>query len=237
MSTFLDLVNLARSEAGIDSSDLSTLQSGLNAESARFKSWVAREWLRLQAEHDDWDFLRTTFAFTTTASQFAYTPKEAGATTDGTSAGTSILSRWKEDSFRVSTFGSNYADEAILIPIGYDRFRNLYQFGNNRVGSGKPVNFAVRPSDRALCFGLMPSGQYDINGEFWRTPQELSADDDEPLMPAKFHDLVAFRALRAYGIYMAAPEVIGRADESIGRLYAALAGEQLPQFGMGPPLA
>jgi hypothetical protein len=56
-------------------------------------------------------------------------------------------------------------------------------------------------------------------------------------MPARFHELIAFRALRAYGIFMAAPEVIGRADDQISRIGAELAVDQLQVITSGPPLA
>jgi hypothetical protein len=56
-------------------------------------------------------------------------------------------------------------------------------------------------------------------------------------MPTKYHDLIAFKALRAYGIFMSAPEVIGRADENISVLYPTLCSDQLPTMMSGAPLA
>jgi len=57
------------------------------------------------------------------------------------------------------------------------------------------------------------------------------------LCPARFHDLIAYRALRAYGIFMSAPEVISRADSVIDTLAADLANDQLPAMMTGNPLA
>jgi hypothetical protein len=51
MATFLDLVNLARSEAGVASGDLATLQTGLTLESNRFKNWVKNAWNDIQTKH------------------------------------------------------------------------------------------------------------------------------------------------------------------------------------------
>lgn len=236
MSTFLELVNIARMEAGLASGDLTTLQSGLNQEATRFKAWVRDEWKRIQTAHPDWQFLRVSGEFTTTADQGTYTPQQAGATTDGTNTGTAILADWKRDSFRLSTSGASYADEAILGFMPWDTYRNLYLYGAMRAARSKPVVISVDPQ-KNLCLGQIPNGEYVVPYEFYRTPQVLSADADEPLCPARFHDLIAYRALRAYGIFMSAPEVISRADGVIDKLYADLAIDQLPATMTGNPLA
>lgn len=236
MATFLQLVNTARLEAGVASGDLTTLQTGLSLEATRFKGWVRDEWKRVQSSHPDWQFLRVTGEFTTTANQASYTPQQAEATTDGTTTGTAIMADWKRDSFRLSTAGANYADEAILGFQPWDIYRNMYAYGAMRAQRSKPVLFAVDPQ-KNLVLGATPNAAYVVNYEFYRTPQELTADADEPLCPARFHDLIAFRALRAYGIYMSAPEVIGRADSIIDTMYPDLANDQLPPMMSGNPLA
>jgi hypothetical protein len=105
-----------------------------------------------------------------------------------------------------------------------------------RSARSRPVVFSIDPQ-KNLYFGIVPDGAYTIVYEFYRTPITLSADADTPAMPARFHELIAFRALRAYGIFMAAPEVIGRADDQISRIGAELAADQLQVITSGPPLA
>lgn len=234
--TLLELVNLVRSEAGIGNSNLAGL-GGLNAENSRVLDWVRREYLDLQAAHDEWQFMRREFEFDTTANQAFYTPQQAKATADGTATGAPILADWKLDSFRISTTGQGYADEQIAGFITYEDYRNLYQYGSSRNDRSKPVVFTVRPSDKAIGLGLTPDGAYRVVGEFFRTPHELVLAGDEPILPPRFHALIGYRALRAYGIFMAAPEVIGRADEKIGPLYSQLCNDQLPMLMGGPPLA
>lgn len=236
MATFLQLVNTARSEAGVAAGDLTTLQSGLSQEAQRFKDWVRKEWVKVQTRHNDWQFLRQSGEFTTTSNQAQYTPQQAKATADGTTTGASILGNWKRDSFRISTLGASYADEAILGFMPWDTYRNMYQYGSMRATRSKSVVFTVDPQ-KNLWLGATPDNSYVIPYEFYRTPQVLSADADEPLCPERFHDLVAYRALRAYGIFMSAPEVIGRADSMIDELYPALAIDQLPPMMTGDPLA
>lgn len=233
---YLQLVNLTRQEAGVAGGDLATLQSGLSVESTRFKTWVANEWIRIQSEHPDWEFLRFSGEFNTVANQANYTPQQAKATNDGTATGTAILGNWKRDSFRISTAGQNYADEMLAGFMPWWQYRNLYQYGSMRTSRSRPVVFSIDPQ-KNLYFGIIPDGAYTVGYEFYRTPVTLSADADTPAMPDRFHELIAFRALRAYGIFMAAPEVIGRADDQINRIAPLLAADQLQVITSGPPLA
>lgn len=232
--TLLELVNLARSEAGVADGDLTTL-SGANAEAARFKVWVQREWLRLQAEQPNWEFLRLSGEFPTVAGQAEYTPQQALATDDGTSTGASILADWKRDSFRVSTDGT-YGDEQILVHFPWNDYRNLYLYGSTRTQQTRPVSVAVSPS-KTIWLGNVPDAVYLVNFEFFRAQQALNADADEPLMPTRFHEILAYRALMAYGIFMSAPEVIGRAESVLGPLATALVNDQLPGLELPMPMA
>lgn len=233
---YLQLVNLARSEAGVAGGDLVTLQTGLSLESTRFKTWVANEWIKIQTEQPDWQFLRQTQQFDTTANQANYTPQQAKATSDGTTTGTAILGNYKRNSFRVSTSGQNYQDEMLCGFLPWDTYRNLYLYGSMRSQRNRPVVVSIDPQ-KNLYFGIIPDGAYTIVYEFYRTPVTLSADADTPAMPDRFHMYIAYRALRAYGIFMAAPEVIGRADDQIATLKPSLEADQLPIIQSGPPLA
>jgi len=236
MATLLSLVNLARSEAGIAGGDLATVQGALSTESNRFKTWVVNAWNEIQTEHPDWEFMRFGNEFTTVANQAGYTPQQAKATDDGTTTGTAILGNWKRDSFRVSTAGNNYDDEMLMGFLPWNQYRNLYQYGNMRSQRSRPVVFSIDPQ-KNLYFGIVPNGAYTIVYEYFRTPITLSADSDTPAMPERFHNLIAYKALRAYGIFMAAPEVIGRAEDQIFRFSAQLSSDQLPVVTSGPPLA
>jgi hypothetical protein len=100
----------------------------------------------------------------------------------------------------------------------------------------RPVVYSIDPQ-KNLWFGIVPDIAYTIVYEYYRTPITLVNDNDTPAMPDRFHNLIAYKALRAYGIFMAAPEVIGRADEKISQLEPQLEIDQLPVMVSGPPLA
>lgn len=234
---FLQLVNRTRSEAGLANGDLSTLASGLSADSARFKNWVATAWVDIQTDNPDYQFMRKANTFTTTASQAIYTPQQACATVDGTNSGAVDLGNWKKDSFRIYTAGTNFADEMLTSWMPYDIWRNLYQYGTMRTSQSRSVAITIDPL-KNLGLGMTPDlSTYVVVYEYYRKPSDLLVDTDTPDMPDRFHMLIVWRALKSYGVFMSAPEVIDKANEEIGRLRAKLDNDQLPILMSGPPLA
>lgn len=234
--TFLQLVNRVRVEAGIAGGDLAALTS-LSLESSRIKAWVADAWIQIQTEQPQYQFMRKENTFTTVQGQSIYTPQQARATVDGTASGAEDLGNWKKDSFRVFTTSTAYADEMLAAWMTYDLWRNVYQYGTMRTQQSRPVVLTITPN-KSLGLGMTPDApQYTIVYEYYRKPKDLVLDTDTPDMPDRFHMLVVYRALLAYGVFMSAPEVIDRANGEIGRLQTKLNIDQLPIMCDGPPLA
>lgn len=235
MSTFLQLVNQAQQEAGLAGTDLTTLQSGLSAESTRFKNWVSREWQRIQADKDQWQFLRQSGVYPTVQGQSQNTVAQIGAASTPTFTAAQF-GNWKRDSFRFYSDPA-FSDEMLAAFVTWDLFRDIYLYGSNRANQSRPVAFSVGP-DKSIWLGLQPGATvYQMVYEYYQAPTALILDNDVPSMPAQYHDLIVFRALKAYGIFMAAEEVIGRADSEIGRIYPKLLADQLPILSSAPPLA
>jgi len=86
--------------------------------------------------------------------------------------------------------------------ITYDDYRRRFlttATTNNSDHYGAP-NYVYRTQDG--YFGLHPipdSDKYTINYEYWKTHSDLSAYDDSPDIPARFHDAVVAKA--KYYIY------------------------------------
>lgn len=231
--TFLQLVNAVRQEAGVATADLTTLQSGMSSESTRFKNWVNREWLRIQADKPDWQFMRQTAQFNLTAGVALYTPAQVGLASTPQFA-PNAFANWKRDSFRC--FTSTYDDEMLMGFIPWDQWRNVFQYGSMRTNTSRPVAVTVAP-DKSLGFGITPDRNYGVVFEYYRAPVALSADADMPSMPGQYHDLIVYRALLSYGVFMSAPEVISRAQMEIARIQPKLMADQMPIMVSGPPLA
>ena len=224
--TFLELVNRARQECGVSGPDLLTVQ-GLSGEALRIANWVASAWTDIQTSQESWLFLRETFSFNLVALQWEYTAAQAGVTNFG---------NWKRDSFRCSSVDQQYRDEQLLNYMDWSVYRNLYQYGNMRYTNARPVVVSITPS-KHLAFGSIPNQAYVIVGEYYKSPQTLTADTDVPIMPDRFHLAIVYRAMMSYAGYEAAPEVYQRGELEFKRLNNRLLIDQLETTVSGPPLA
>ena len=222
----LQLVNQTRVECGVSGPALSTAQSQ-TGESGRIVAWVVQAWTDIQTSKEDWLWMRESFDFNTVSGTWEYSATDAGLTDFG---------NWKRDSFRASSSGQNYRDEQLLNYMEWTTFRNLYRYANMRNTTARPVVVSIMPN-KDLAFGSIPDAVYVIDGEYYTQPVVLSADADTPLLPARFHMAIVYRAMMYYAGYEAAPEVMARGEFEYRRLYMRMEIDQLPTLISGPPLA
>jgi hypothetical protein len=222
----LQLVNQARVECGVSGPALTTAV-GQTGESGRMVAWVVQAWTDIQTSKEDWLFMRESFDFNTTADVWEYSPTDAGLTDFG---------NWKRDSFRCASDLTLFRDEQLLNYMEWTTFRNLYRYANMRNTKARPVVVSIMPN-KDLAFGSTPDGVYVIDGEYYTQPVTLAADTDTPLLPARFHMAIVYRAMMYYAGYEAAPEVMARGDFEYRRLYSRMEIDQLPTLISGPPLA
>lgn len=222
----LQLVNQARVECGVSGPALTTA-AGQTGESGRMVAWVVQAWTDIQTSKEDWLFMRNSFDFNTTANVWEYSPTAAGLTDFG---------NWKRDSFRCASDLTLFRDEQLLNYMEWTTFRNLYRYANMRNTKARPVVVSIMPN-KDLAFGSTPDGVYVIDGEYYTQPVTLSADSDTPLLPARFHMAIVYRAMMYYAGFEAAPEVMARGDFEYRRLYSRMEIDQLPTLISGPPLA
>lgn len=226
MSTLLELCNLAAAECTYPSLGTAQNQTGQRADMVR---WVKETWMEVQRAHRNWNWMRDEFSFTTTASQQAYTPRGAAPT----GAALTRFRQWHIDTFRC--YLTSTADEQWMVFQPYIKFRDRYMFGS--VPSSRPMDFSIRPRDKALLFGNIPDQVYTITGEYQKSSLALSADADEPDMPDEFHQIIVYGAMRKYAHAENAPEVEARGLEGWNRMMGELVADQLPPVEFGDPLA
>lgn len=227
--TYLELVNMLREESGASGAALTSLGGTLSRESTRFKNWINRAWRKIQTKHRTWLFMNQPFSFQTTAGVQTYTAATL-------STPIADLANWTRDTFRCYRTSIGVSDEQILPFLDWETFRNLYQFGTQGAVQQRPVVFSITPS-KQLVLGPLPDAAYTIAGWYYRSPQTLTADTDEPAFESEFHELIAWEAIRRYGLYEAAPEVLAVANDEADRLFNSLEQDCLPQITMGATLA
>jgi hypothetical protein len=220
--TRLQLLQALWLEAGA-SGDEPTSSESQTGETGRLVSWNDNAYYRIQALHYDWDFLRDDFSFTTTDGTQTYTPAAAGA---------SELGNWKTDDVRLY---SSVNDEAWIDFTPWDEFRRIYLFGSARALERRPVAFSIKPNN-SIILGHTPNDEYTVNGEYWKRPQTMTADDDEPLIPDQFQWVIVWRALMFYGVYEGADELYSHGEKEYLRALSELELDQHPLPGLSEPL-
>jgi hypothetical protein len=226
---FVDLTERLRYECGVSGTQLQTVQN-LNGELLRLRNWIRDAWQELQQERTDWKFMKTPFSFSLTPGVQRYslaTVQAANASID--------IDMYKQDSFSLDLPGDTGTEaRSAEVPLGvmaYNHFRNMYVVGypiGDSTRWQQPMTAAI-DDDRTLCFGPAPDLAYLIRGECWINPQILSADTDVPIMPAKYHNVIVYRAMKKYAGYESANDVRVRSVQEGNAPELTLFNEQLPQ--------
>jgi hypothetical protein len=200
-------------------------------EYGRIVEWINAAYRAIQRVHATWDFLRFEFTFPTVASTGNYTKATIAATT----AGVSELGMWKDDTFRCYLTATGITDQQPLTYVPWDQFRECYTLGSLSTQEGRPMIFTVK-ADKSVTFWPIPSAIYTITGEYYKRPQSMAADADEPLIPAQYDEAIVWRALMIWGTDEAAPEKYAKGKEEYTRVMAAMELNLLPEMQYGEPM-
>lgn len=223
----LRLVQTLRRKCRVAGGDPATLQGTLPEEQIRLKSWINEAWLQIQLMQPDWFWMRADASFQTIAGQSEYTLAQTGVTD---------LGRWDHGGFRCYSSAAGFADEMPLEPVNYPDWRNVWRMGATRSTQSRPVVFCVLPN-YGIGLGPAPLAGYTVTGQYFRAPQELAADTDEPTMPAAYHMAIVYRAMTFYGASEAAAEVYQEGELEFRRMAARMMAREAHGFGIGAALA
>lgn len=224
--TFLELCQDLMREAGISGSLASV--EGQTGEAQRVVNWIAKAYRLIQNAHVDWNFLRANIGFDTAPTNGTYSAASAEVAGFGEWCWSSS---WR--SYRTTT---GVIDEQPLRFMDYDAFRDTYDFGANRLVSGRPQIVAELP-DQSLQLWPIPDASYTIVGQQYRAPLALTANTDVPIFAARFHDVIVQRALMLYGIYEGDATVHAAAQAECMRILGQMESFYLPDITIGEPMA
>lgn len=223
MATFLQLCQSVRQEAGISGTGplAVTNQQG---EMKRVVDWVARAYRDVQNLHRDWNFLLSDFTFVTINNNQEYTPA---------SVNLPEFQSWDTESFRIYENARGIDDEVWLRYYPWNDFRDTYIRSGNRDALGRPLAWTIRPTDDAVVLWPLPDTEYTIVGEYYKRAQVMVNNDDSPIFPQQFHDVLMWRALMFYGGFESAAEVYSMAKGEYGDTLSKLRRDQLPKITVG----
>ena len=235
--TYLSLCADAQQECDITGTEISAVTNQVG-ELKRIVKWVRDAWTELQGRHENWRWMRSTFTVNTVASTDAYA--YTACTDSRLSATISRFKRWLiydeggRSNFKIYLSSAGVGTERWLSYMDWASFRSIYKVGTQN--NGPPAHYTIDPQNRFIL-GPNPDAIYVVTGEYQMSAQVLSANDDVPEMPADYHQLIVYMAMRKYAGFESAPDVLSRAVTEGNRLLRQLEINQLPEVLTAPPLA
>lgn len=205
--TFLDLCQAMRRRAGISGQGPVTVD-GQKGEYERIVDWVRQAWLDLQGYRYDW---RPLWASNTIA--VAIGQNEI-----------SLPTEWSQPI--VESF--SFAGDSL-------RYVDWRHFPGNSTKTGTPSAVSRRP-DGKLQLWPTPDAAGDLTFEFFKTPQVLTLNADEPWLPDHQQDAIIFQAMAYYAVYEDAPEVYADSMRKVEELRQRMVAEQVAGLQMADQL-
>jgi hypothetical protein len=179
--TYLELCKGVRSRIGLQGTGPTTVTAPTNLE-ADIVDAVRDAWLDIQNSREEWDWMKVTTTFSTVASTDTYTK------TDIAGADASRVRRFIIDSLWVND-GTNYSRATYR---DEDEFDILYI---NDTNTGTPGDYTIIRRNGSIKMTL-PDDAYTCRIDYWKTPQELSLDADEPEFDDHWHNLIMYLAIQ-----------------------------------------
>ena len=209
--TFLELCKRLRQEVGAAGTGPAAV-TGQHGEYQRLIGWIKQAWHELQLERREWRFAWAEASIDLDPDFRDYSPP-------------GDIDHWDAETVRI---GSNR-----LRVIEWSMFRERFRDDSN---GDKPAVITRLPNG-TLRLDTTPATADTLMFEYFRTPQELTANGDTPRMPEEYHLLIVYRAMLAYALYENAPEVAQAARIGEQQILPQMMLRELPQMKLGGPLA
>lgn len=189
MSTFLELCRDVERDSGTVAQGSRIVSVGTAVHrQAKVVGWVRDAWAAIQRARNDWLFMRGEFEAVLTPGKDRYTAVDLAIPRFGRWA--SETERYEPYTLYDPTLGRG--DESPIGEISFADWRSRYGRAVSQVQ--RPHEYAIAPTQE-LCVGAVPDKAYRLRGEYRYAIQFLTADDEQPLLPADHHDLIRHRAL------------------------------------------
>lgn len=195
-------------------------------EALRVVQWVAQAYSDiLNDQAMSWRFIHKTYTKQLTANKGTYSFEEIGVP-NGV--------QWDTREMRVA-INEDLSDETFLTHMSFPDFREFWMFSSRRTVASRPLN-AAADNDMNLVLGPIPAEDYWLNFQAMVQAPDLVRNEDTPVFPERFHIGIVWNALRSYGMFEAAPEVVARADANLAKIMFQLELDQSNEIVVGSPI-
>lgn len=198
-------------------------------------TWLDDAWNELQLSKR-WKWMRSRFSLNTVASTHTY--GYGDATDEYTSLPIDRFKEWllndPQDPCTYYLESSGVGTQGYLWYLPWELFRLTYRIGT--IIESVPAHITIEPNTKEIVLGPTPNDVYVIAGNYYKSPQVLEADDDEPDMPDYFHLLIVYNAMMKYAGSEAAAEIMARGEKEGGPLKSQLILEQAEKMRFARPM-
>jgi hypothetical protein len=218
MATFLELcrsVRLLSGMQGTGPADVSTV-IGVEAQIVRY---VRDAYIDIQNLRDSFPFLEDSKSFITSISVDTYTAPTIFITA------VPDLKKYQDNSFFVTVDGIKYP----LIKMDRNEMELRYL---NDTSVGPPSHYCIIEKDNSIQIKPIPDKNYSISFRYWKNPEILSTENQVPILPLSFHQLIVYKALEKLSIYLSAPEVYREYALETTKMLGQLMRHNLPKKRM-----
>jgi hypothetical protein len=166
-----------------------------------------------------------------TANTFTFSAVLSGTAvnTSGTQSGTHSITSSNTDAF------VGFNSEIFMEYMDFDAWRDTYQISAIRQIETRPTDMTIT-ANKSIGLGPSPINGYTIVGDYYSVPTEMALDTEAPLLPAKFHFAIIYRAMMAYGAYEAASEVYQRGETEFNKWMRRIYADNLSEITSGGAL-
>jgi len=212
------------SEAGI--SGQITSCENQTGEALRVVQWVAQSYSDILNDQGMvWRFIHKTYTKQLTAGKGAYSFEEIGVP-NGV--------QWDTREMRVAV-NADLSDETFLEHMRFPAFKDFWLFSSRRTVEGRPLNVAT-DNEMNLRIAPIPDQPYWLSFQAEAMAPDLVSNEDTPVFPERYHMAIVWKALREYGMFEAAPEVVSRADTNLTKALFNLSLDQTDEVVVGSPI-
>lgn len=210
--TYLELCQRFVADNGIAGATGPAAVTGQVGELRNVVNWIADAAIHVENIWLDWKFHWTQYSESLVVDSY-YAPEP--------SSGAIRVRQWDVNRLKIRETGGEWV-ELEYVP------RKEFFDSNEPDDStaAMPTLFTVMPDNR-IVFDVKSDDTYEVKGEFWRRPERMTANDDEPGIPEEYDRIILARALIQYGTREDAPELITGGEAEFLDVLDKLQSDQL----------
>ena len=228
MASFLTICNDVARESGTFP-DRPALSSTTDQEGRAYDlvKWVSQSYEEVQNSQSSWHWLTSEFSGGLLSGTREYAADALGIS--------ERFAHWlthNEDDELTTTIykdSDGRSFEQHIRYMDYGQFRHTFGVGAQATETGRPSVYSVDYNNR-LTFYPTPDAAYTVKGLYYKSPQILAADDDEPEMPSQFHRLIQYKALLMLGTHDEAFNQFPIWQRNVDTIMGQLMYAQAPAF-------